>query len=128
VYLARRYKELLAETALYRNRWQPRPGRTGPWVWALGEPLDDPAAQADRDILADRLSNYAVAVARRRLGRDVDPAAVAIIDRLAAQGLFGDIDFARAAAQLDAGHAIDTAIIEGAGTGTAPAQEPIGVA
>ncbi len=128
VYLARRYKGLLAETALYRTRWLPRPGRTGPWVWALGDPLDDPIGQADRDTLAGRLSDYTIAVARRRLGRDLDPAAVAIIDRLAAQGLFGSIDFSRAAAHIDTGHPVDAAIIEGAVTGTASSKEPIGVA
>jgi conjugative relaxase-like TrwC/TraI family protein len=128
VYLARRYRELLAEAALYRARWKPRPGRTGPWVWALGMPPDDPAARSERDMLAGRLSDYCRAVTRRRLGVDLDPTAGAVVDRLTAEGLFGHVDLDRAAGEVVVGRPIDVAIVDGAVAGTAPGQEPMGVA
>lgn len=128
VYLAKTYRRLLAEIAVYRTQRQPRMVSNGvPWGWALGLPPTDGAGRADHDMLARRIGDFAVAVARRRLGRDLGPSAVAIVDRLASDGLFGQIDFERAAECVRAGRTVEEAIVRGAEAGTAP-KEAIGVA
>jgi hypothetical protein len=129
--LAERYRELLADIALYRQRHQVRPGRQGPWAWALGLPAHD--AEGERDTLKDRLAAYAVEVAQQRLGGgSLDEAAVDTITWIAARGHLGAVDYDLARAELTAGCPSDDALRRAARGHQAtqterPGREQIGV-
>jgi len=75
VHLRRRWQAALDAVAAYRARWHPPPGRSG-WEWAVGSPVADPSATAERDDAMDALHAYAFATVCEHFepGTDVFPA------------------------------------------------------
>ncbi|MDP9387611.1 MAG: AAA family ATPase, partial [Actinomycetota bacterium] len=73
VFLRRRWAAARAGTAAYRAVWRPEPGH-GPWAWALGAPVADEQATAEREALVEQLEAYgaatAVEIAGARPGTD----------------------------------------------------------
>ncbi|MEO7572196.1 MAG: AAA family ATPase, partial [Acidimicrobiales bacterium] len=65
-HLRRHWSEALEAVVAYRNRWSPVSGQ-GAWEWAVGSPLADHVAVAERTPAIDALDRYAVAVAREEL-------------------------------------------------------------
>ena len=61
VHLRRRWQAALDAVSAYRARWHPPAGRSD-WEWAVGSPVPDPAARAERDAAMDALHAYAFAV------------------------------------------------------------------
>jgi hypothetical protein len=111
-FLAERYRKLLANMALYRQRHQVRPGGQGPWAWALGLPA--PTTAGERVALAARLADYAVDLAQQRLGvGPLDGVTAEAITRLAARGQLGAVDYDVARAEVAAGQPMSTALNRG---------------
>jgi len=63
VHLRRRWRAALDAVSAYRSRWHPPPGRSE-WEWAVGSPIADPAARAEREAVMDALHAYSFAVVR----------------------------------------------------------------
>lgn len=61
MHLRRRWRTALDAVAAYRARWHPPPGRSQ-WEWAVGSPVADPAARAEREAAMDALHAYSFAV------------------------------------------------------------------
>jgi conjugative relaxase-like TrwC/TraI family protein len=93
-FLAARYDQLIVAMAIYRARWEPTPGRTGHWDWALGQSPPDPDAADERAQLVTDLERFAVRVVAHHLPhgqQHLDNAARDAVHHLAATGAIGRV-------------------------------------
>ncbi|MDP9386742.1 MAG: AAA family ATPase, partial [Actinomycetota bacterium] len=70
-HLRRRWDEVVAAVAAYRDAWRPEPGGWS-WGWALGARVPTPAASAERAQVIDRLERFAHAYVLETGGADTN--------------------------------------------------------
>jgi conjugative relaxase-like TrwC/TraI family protein len=95
-FLTRRWDETLTTICNYHNRWRPTPG-TGRYDWALGSPVDTPAATEQRAAVENAIARLAVAVAIEQAGERDRPnwpqwASALIAERVAAGAPHTDVE------------------------------------